>query len=145
MNDRCFKIRKANWTGDKAALRAVRRQVFVMEQLVPEELDCDDLDAAALHLLAVDNKGNPIGTARLLPSGQIGRMAVLKTWRGRGVGGALLSTLLGMSRSGNRPPPFLNAQVNAIGFYRRHGFRCSGDEFVEAGIVHRKMLLDGYD
>ncbi|HEB96403.1 MAG TPA: GNAT family N-acetyltransferase [Sedimenticola thiotaurini] len=134
-----FSLRAASWSDDRERLRAVRVPVFVEEQSVPPELEWDEADQTALHLLAEDRDGRPVATARLLPSGQIGRMAVLPEWRHRGVGSALLSRLLEEGRRRGLPPPFLHAQEQAIPFYRRHGFQAVGDPFMEAGISHRRM------
>ncbi len=84
----------ANWQDNGPALRAIRETVFIHEQHVPVELEWDEFDADCLHILAVDLTGKPIGTARLLPDGHIGRMAVLREWSSHGVGGALLQRLL---------------------------------------------------
>lgn len=135
-----FGVRQARWDQDGAALRLVRMRVFVKEQGVPVELEWDGADAGALHLLAFDLEQNPIGTARILPSGQIGRMAVLPAWRGRGVGSALLLEALVLAAAPERPVPFLHAQTSALAFYHRHGFRAQGLEFWEAGIPHRLMV-----
>ncbi|MGB5832596.1 MAG: GNAT family N-acetyltransferase, partial [Thiohalocapsa sp.] len=72
-----FTVRRADWRSDQDALRAVRRAVFVREQLVPEQLEWDGADGNAIHLVAESEHGAAIGTARLQASGQIGRMAVL--------------------------------------------------------------------
>ncbi len=132
-------VRIADWQDDmdRDALQQVRRRVFIEEQGVPESLEWDPEDAMATHLLAMNGQGQVIGTARFLPTGQIGRMAVLKTWRGRGVGGALLREALHMV-----PPhttPFLHAQVEAIDFYARLGFAPQGPVFYDAEIPHRTM------
>ncbi|HSQ06393.1 MAG TPA: GNAT family N-acetyltransferase, partial [Chromatiaceae bacterium] len=92
-----FTIRQADWGTDREALRSVRLAVFVQEQGVPEELEWDSVDAGAVHLLGLSAEGTPIATARLLPTGQIGRMAVLPQWRGRGVGTALLREVLSLA------------------------------------------------
>jgi predicted GNAT family N-acyltransferase len=134
-------LRRADWHRDRSALQAVRRMVFVAEQQVPEALEWDGLDAEAVHLLAEDHDGRAIGTARLLPSGQIGRMAVLRPHRRRGIGRALLLRLLSIAGGGGPPPPFLNAQVAAQDFYRQLGFEPDGDVFDEAGIPHVRMTL----
>ncbi len=81
-----FKVVQANWPTGKDSLRVVRRKVFIEEQQVPEELEWDGEDEVSSHVLAVAADGMPIGTARLLRDGHIGRMAVLKEWRRRGVG-----------------------------------------------------------
>ena len=136
-----FSVRRADWSRDRAALRAVRQRVFVAEQSVPAELEWDGEDEGARHLLAVDAEGQAIGTARLLPSGQIGRRAVLPAWRRRGVGSALLAAALVIATEPGRPAPFLNAQTAVLDFYRRHGFVPEGGEFMEAGIPHCHMVL----
>jgi len=136
-----FSVRRADWSRDREALRAIRERVFVAEQSVPAELEWDGEDECAIHLIAVDEAGRAIGTARLLPTGQIGRMAVLPAWRRRGVGSALLQGALVIAREPGRPAPFLNAQSAVLDFYQRHGFLPEGGEFMEAGIPHRRMVL----
>lgn len=136
-----FSVRRADWVKDRDALRSVRTLVFIEEQAVPKDLEWDDEDAVAEHLLAVEATGRPIGTARLLPSAQIGRMAVLPQWRNRGVGSALLREILKMALSPNRPAPFLNAQISSAAFYLKMGFEPVGEQFDEAGIPHQRMRL----
>jgi predicted GNAT family N-acyltransferase len=136
-----FTIRRATWGADRDALRSVRLAVFVQEQGVPEELEWDSDDAGAVHLLGLSAEGAPIATARLLPTGQVGRMAVLPQWRGRGVGTALLREVLGLATARGEPLPFLNAQVSALSFYERQGLVAVGEVFEEAGIPHRRMAL----
>jgi predicted GNAT family N-acyltransferase len=137
-----FKVRDADFARDFEAIRSVRETVFVGEQHVPLELEWDDADEAAHHVLAVSSSGAPIGTARLLPDGHIGRMSVLARWRGCGVGTALLEHLLAVARTRGFTKIFLNAQVQALDFYRRHGFETYGEPFLEAGIPHRSMARE---
>ena len=115
--------------------------MFVAEQDVPVELEWDGLDPGCRHLLAEDAHGRPIGCARLLPDGHIGRMAVLAPWRGRGVGRALLRAMLAQAAASGFAMVRLNAQVQALGFYAREGFQACGDVFDDAGIAHRAMQL----
>lgn len=136
-----FTIHVATWTNDRRELRFVREQVFILEQQVPEELEWDGLDTHAVHLLARDQAGNPIGTVRMLGDGHVGRMAVVAPWRDRGVGSALLKTIIATAHSVGMERIFLDAQVQAIGFYERFGFIAEGDEFMDAGIPHRHMTL----
>jgi len=119
----------------------VREQVFIVEQHVPDRLEWDGYDTHAVHLLARDKAGNPIGTARMLGNGHVGRMAVLPPWRGQGVGTALLKTIVATAKSVGMPQVRLDAQTHAIGFYEQHGFVAEGDEFMDAGIPHRHMTL----
>ena len=132
-------MRTCRWSDAQAQLRLVRHAVFVVEQQVPAPLEWDDMDEASLHALASDGAGAPIGCARLLPGGHIGRVAVLRPWRGRGIGSALLRTLVDCARERGDAIVLLNAQVSAMPFYVRHGFVARGDPFDEAGIPHRVM------
>lgn len=136
-----FTVRLTDWHSDAAALASVRRAVFIVEQHVPESLEWDDMDAPSVHALALDAQGAPIGCARLLPDGHIGRMAVLAAWRGRGVGDALLTHLMDLARERGHARILLNAQVGAMPFYARHGFVAQGPPFSEAGIAHQTMGL----
>lgn len=134
-----FRVDEVPWATHAGVLGAVRREVFVIEQHVPEDLEWDGLDPGCRHALATDAAGRAIGTGRLLPDGHIGRMAVLASWRGRGVGGALLARLVAIARARGDAVAVLNAQTHAVGFYRRAGFEVSSAEFMDAGIPHVEM------
>lgn len=129
----------ANWDSDQQALRDIRTSVFIIEQQIPPEEEWDALDARSVHVLARDAAGLPIGTARLTPERMIGRVAVVKDWRGRGVGDALMRTLIEHAQARHWSQLSLHAQVYAIAFYERAGFVVDGDEFMETGIPHRNM------
>ncbi|MBK5106464.1 MAG: GNAT family N-acetyltransferase [Burkholderiales bacterium] len=137
-----FSIRICNWDEARAEARRVRELVFVHEQGVPLELEWDEQDPHCEHALAHTPEGLAIGTARLLPDGHIGRMAVLREWRGKDVGALLLQALVEQARDRGHATVRLNAQIQAAGFYRRFGFEAAGPEFVEAGIPHVAMHLD---
>jgi predicted GNAT family N-acyltransferase len=134
-------VRPASWQEDRGALRAVREAVFIREQGVPAELEWDEFDVDCVHLLAMTPSGNPIGTARLLPDASVGRMAVLRDWRRKGVGSTLMDRLLKEAENRQLPSVTLNAQTHATGFYSRFGFQQAGPEFLDAGIPHVKMIL----
>jgi predicted GNAT family N-acyltransferase len=135
------RVRPARWPDEQSAIRALREAVFVAEQGVPPKLEWDGRDTGCLHLLALDGQDNPVGTARMLPDGRIGRMAVLAPWRGRGVGHALLQELLRLAAAQGLEKVWLHAQSRAADFYRRHGFQVVGEPFEEAGIPHVAMIL----
>lgn len=137
-----FEVRLVPWSVEGERLSAVRRQVFIDEQGIPADMAGDAHDELATHVLATSVNGEAIGCGRLLADGQIGRMAVLKPWRGKGVGQALLQVLLSASgKPAGRADVWLMAQASAIEFYRRQGFVADGEPFVEAGIPHQKMKL----
>ena len=133
-------VQQVSWAESDAALMLVRRAVFIEEQGVSEAEELDGEDPSATHFLATDAAGAPIGTARVLASGQIGRMAVLPNWRKHGVGARLLAAAVAAAAERNLAV-FLHAQVTAIGFYQRNGFKAVGKTFMEADIEHRKMVL----
>jgi predicted GNAT family N-acyltransferase len=136
-----FTVETADWANDRdrTALTAVREEVFVREQNVPPEMELDEDDPRSLHVLARALDGTVIAAGRLTPAGQIGRMAVQKEWRKRGVGSALLHLLLEQARTRGMGEVRLHAQADATDFYRAHGFETAGEDFMEAGILHRPM------
>ena len=136
-----FTVRPVNWQASRDALKGVRRTVFIKEQKVPEELEWDDADERAYHVLATAADGRAVGTGRLLLDCHIGRMAVLKQWRGRGVGSAILALLIDFARKEGCGEVRLHAQTHALEFYSRFGFAPVGARFDEAGIPHQAMTL----
>ena len=131
----------APWMPCRERLRTIREAVFIIEQNVPQSIEWDGQDETATHFLAVENNGQDIGCARLLPTGQIGRMAVLQPWRGAGAGMALLRVAIGESQRLGHKRCFLHAQEHAMGFYANAGFVICGEPFREADIPHVEMEL----
>lgn len=134
-----IKVSPVIWQQKKQTLRSVRTQVFIEEQHVPVELEWDDADEDAFHFLGYFNQ-QPVACARLLPTGQIGRMAVLKPFRDKGIGKALLIGVIHYAEEKNIGPLFLHAQNQAIPFYKKMEFQVHGEEFMDAGIAHHEML-----
>lgn len=137
---------------DLEACFAVRKEVFVVEQQVPEDLEYDAYDAGAVHVLAVRDDGLPLGTGRLLSGeaaaaknggdtevGALGRLAVTRAARGLGVGAALVRAIEDVARARGLTAVDLHAQTHALGFYERLGYVVYGPEFPDAGIPHRAM------
>ena len=129
-------------TEDVPTCQALRRVVFIDEQGVSEADEVDGLDGRAIHLLAWDGDC-PVGTARLLVTGsvgKIGRVCVLPEARGLGLGTALIGTAIEVlrGRSGVTEAT-LGSQSHATGFYEKLGFSVEGDAFTDAGIPHRHM------
>lgn len=140
-----YQVRLASWDADQAAIRAVREQVFVIEQAVDPELEWDGLDDSCDHAVVIGSDRSIVGTGRLVcagSDGKIGRMAVLAEFRGKGAGMAILEFLVDLARSKGLQRAVLNSQVHALPFYERAGFVVTGPEFDEANIPHRKMTLE---
>jgi predicted GNAT family N-acyltransferase len=134
-------VTAATWVEHEREIRSVRHAVFVIEQGVPEDLDFDDRDSGSLHALARLG-GEVVATGRIQPDGHIGRIAVLKAYRGGGIGAAIVRFLVGAARRWGLGRVYLDAQVSAEGFYERLGFRRMGGVFMEAGIEHIRMERD---
>ncbi|MFC9705457.1 GNAT family N-acetyltransferase [Streptomyces sp. NPDC056943] len=147
-----YAVREAAGPEDREACFAVRREVFVEEQGVPQELEYDTYDTTAVHVLAVREDGLPLGTGRLLHGadalgrtggdasvGSLGRLAVAKAARGLGVGAALVRGIEDAARELGLAAVDLHAQTHALGFYERLGYEAYGPEFPDAGMPHRAM------
>lgn len=154
-----YVVREAVGPGDREACFAVRKEVFVAEQGVPENLEYDEYDAydsGAVHVLALDEDGTALGAGRLLhgeaaaakngggragqqTTGTLGRLAVTRRARGRGVGAALVRGIEEAARARGLTAVDLHAQTHALGFYERLGYEAYGPEFPDAGMPHRAM------
>lgn len=131
----------ADWQTNQDALKQIRREVFIDEQNVPESMEWDEYDELACHYITrLDN--HVIACARLKPDGQIGRMAVLRNFRNRGIGSRLLRFVVINARQKKMTRLYLHAQVAALSFYQRQGFEAYGEIFEEAGIRHQMMQLE---
>jgi len=144
-----FRVEQVTWESPlQRQLKAIRFSVFVDEQNVPAELEIDEFDPAALHVLARDPDGRPAGTGRYYAEpaapgrAHIGRMAVLPEFRRAGCGAAILQTLLQRAAEAGFSEAFLQAQVHATGFYTKFGFQPTGETYLECDIPHQDMLLD---
>jgi predicted GNAT family N-acyltransferase len=147
-----YEVRVAEESADREACFAVRKEVFVREQGVPEDIEYDAYDETAVHVLAVRADGVPLGTGRLLHGeaaaakiggdltvGSLGRLAVAQQARGLGIGVALVRAIEDVARARGLAAVDLHAQTHALGFYERLGYEAYGPEYPEAGIPHRAM------
>ena len=135
-----IQVIKTNWRAHGDQLKEIRHRVFIEEQNVPEAMEWEEADLHAQHFLAMENQ-RPIGTARLLATGQVGRMAVLKPHRQQGIGNQLIKACIATASQQQFSGLYLHAQTSAIDFYKKYGFQLEGETFDEAGIAHCKMRL----
>ena len=138
-----YDIKTGSWAELGTDAAQVRIEVFVHEQKIPLELECDEADQTALHAVAYNTLGQAIGTARLLEhtakTAKIGRMAVKRVLRGSSIGRDLLNVLMGHAKQRGNQEVMLHAQRSAQGFYARAGFLVRGEPFEEASIPHIEM------
>lgn len=130
------------WQKDGDRLAALRREVFVVEQNVPEELEWDEFDPGAIHFACEDKKGQIIATARLIASGAgatIGRLCVAQTHRHQKIATRLMDEILTCCREMEVQSIELHAQLYLQAFYERCGFTAQGEVYLEAGIPHITM------
>ena len=139
-----LEVKLGNWAELGLAAATIRRSVFVQEQGIALESECDDADRSALHAVAFNALGQGVATGRLVSqgsaSGKIGCLAVHRALRGAGIGQAVLDALVGTARQRGDHEVMLHAQRSAEGFYLREGFVVRGEPFIEAGIAHREMF-----
>jgi len=140
MSDAMISLERGDWQtlGNEAS--EIRRVVFIEEQQVPQEEEWDGRDDACEHFL-VHLDDRTVGTARLLPDGHVGRVAILSEARGLGLGQRLMEAVIHAARQAGHAEVLLDAQTHALEFYQRLGFTAYGDEFLDAGIPHRSMRL----
>ena len=135
-----LQISLADWERNSAAIRGVRNTVFSAEQGISETLDFDGRDQECVHVLAQIGESEIVGTARMLPDGHVGRIAVHKQWRGQGVGTQLVEYLAAVARDRSFAEIYLHSQVQAAEFYSGLRFVARGETFMEAGIEHVLMV-----
>ena len=134
-----IRIAKGN---DIEKVYALRNEVFVVEQNVPPEIEIDEEDKHATHIIAEEN-GVTVGCARVIfeDGGHIGRLAVKKSERGKGIGREICLYIIDYCRENGYDRVWLNSQLHAVGFYEKLGFSRRGETFFEAGIEHVKMEI----
>lgn len=136
-------IQKVSWQQAEIYLREVRTSVFIEEQFVTPAFEWDEIDASAVHLLAM-HENRAVGCLRIIQYRKIGRMAVLKPWRGLGVGKMLLNEAIKICALQGSKQIDLSAQTHAIHFYQQAGFQIASDEYTDVQISHvdMRLLLD---
>ena len=139
-----YDVAVGDWQMLAEGARTVREEVFVQEQQIPIEMEQDESDKTALHVLIRNRLGLPVATGRLLQPtpgmGQIGRLAVNRVLRGSHLGRAALQALMTAAAHRGDFEVMLHAQSSAQGFYAAQGFVPRGEPFMEAGITHTEMV-----
>ena len=135
-----FKIRAGRWDELQNDAKLIREQVFIQEQQIAVEDEWDAEDAVSVHFVVYD-QDQPIATARLLQNNSVGRVAVLKSHRGLGIGKLLMHQIIQQAKHQQREFLKLSSQVHAIQFYAGLGFNVEGEQYLDCGIPHVDMRL----
>ena len=135
-----FTIRTGSWDELKNDAKLIREQVFIQEQQIAVEDEWDAEDAVSVHFVIYD-QDQPIATARLLKNNSVGRVAVLKSHRGTGIGKLLMQQITQQAKHQQREFLKLSSQVHAIQFYAGLGFKVEGEQYLDCGIPHIDMRL----
>ncbi|MFG0588826.1 GNAT family N-acetyltransferase [Acinetobacter sp. YQ_14] len=135
-----FSVKQGSWDQLQQDAKLIRKLVFISEQNIPEQDEWDDQDAISQHFIVYDHN-QPIATARLLANNSVGRVAVLKAYRGQGIGRLIMLEIIAYAQAQKRPSLQLSSQVHAISFYEKLGFSIQGDEYDECGIPHIEMVM----
>ncbi|RZG87169.1 GNAT family N-acetyltransferase [Acinetobacter venetianus] len=135
-----FSVKYGSWDQLQQDAKLIRKLVFISEQNIPEQDEWDDQDAISQHFVVYD-QNQPIATARLLANNSVGRVAVLKAYRGQGIGRLIMLEIIAYAQVQKRPSLQLFSQVHAVSFYEKLGFSIQGDEYDECGIPHIEMVM----
>lgn len=135
-----FSVKQGSWDQLQQDAKLIRELVFISEQNIPEQDEWDDQDAISQHFVVYDHN-QPIATARLLANNSVGRVAVLKAYRGQGIGRLIMLEIIAYAQAQKRPSLQLSSQVHAISFYEKLGFSIQGDEYDECGIPHIEVVM----
>jgi predicted GNAT family N-acyltransferase len=139
-----LKVDIVKWIDEHESLKMIRQKVFIEEQKVTSQLEWDGMDEEAIHFLAFKNE-KAIGCARAFVIEnymQLGRMAVLKAYRGEDVGTALIEKAITTAKLNQLSAIYISAQCQAIDFYKKFGFEITSDIYLDAEILHRDMKLN---
>jgi predicted GNAT family N-acyltransferase len=135
-----LKIEIVKWIDGLSQLKNIRDKVFIQEQKVTPQLEWDGMDEKAIHFLVFNDKA-AIGCARAIvikDHMQLGRMAVLKEYRGQGIGTALIEKAMTTAKLNQLSAIYISAQCHAIDFYKKFGFEVTSDIYLDAEIPHSR-------
>ena len=135
-----IKIVETSWDQSSKEISEVRHKVFVVEQSIPPEIEMDGKDSDCIHFLAL-KQSKPIGAARLQKYGKIERVSVLRDYRHKGIGSAIIKMVIEKARNMDIEKIYLHSQMDSKNFYQQLGFFQHGEIFFEADKPHIEMIL----
>lgn len=135
-----FSVSRVQWEQAAPLLRNVREKVFICEWRIPKKIEFDRNDRTAYHMLVCDDvTQEPIATGRILPSGEISRIAVLMSYRSQNIDKVVLQGLFKIAKELELSEVFIYSPLDAVGYFRKHNFYTVGAVFMEAGMPRQRM------
>ncbi len=135
-----YSISRVEWELAAPLLKNVREKVFVCEWRIPKRIEFDHKDSRAFHILVCDDTSQePIGTGRILPTGEISRIAVLPQYRHDPVDKVILSGLIRIAKELELCEVFIYSPLASVNYFTQHNFCSVGGVFMEAGIPRQRM------
>ena len=136
-----FSVSRVEWEMAAPLLRNVRERVFVCEWRIPKKVEFDRDDNKAFHILVCDDSSQePIATGRILPSGEISRIAVLKPFRKNRLDEVVLSGLMKVAYELKLQEVYIQCPLSVVEYFREHCFTTEGGVYMEAGIPRQRMV-----
>ena len=139
--DCMYQVKHGRWDQLQQDAKLIRTQVFICEQGITEADEWDDQDVISQHFV-IYNQDQPIATARLLQNHSVGRVAVVKAYRGQGLGQMIMLEIISYAQKQDLSILTLSSQVHAISFYEKLGFTVQGNPYDECGISHIEMTMN---
>lgn len=139
--DCMYQVKHGCWDQLQQDAKLIRTQVFICEQGITEADEWDDQDMISDHFVVYD-QDQPIATARLLQNNSVGRVAVVKAYRGQGLGQMIMLEIISYAQKQGLSVLTLSSQVHAISFYEKLGFTVQGNSYDECGISHIEMTMN---
>lgn len=135
-----FTVVVGDWHSLQQHAQHIRELVFILEQDIAPEDEWDDQDPISTHFVVYD-VDQPIATARLLSNDRVGRVAVLKEYRSKGIGKLVMQEIIALAKQQQRKELILSSQVHATQFYSGLGFAVQGESYLDCGIPHVDMVM----
>lgn len=134
-----YRVNKVDWDKQKKNLQQIRERVFVYELHIPKQIEFDNQDKLAVHVLVTDDTLSPVATARLCNDGWLGRLAVLPNHRNKNMYKYLLTYIFDIALKQGLDVIYINCVLQEVERYRQKGFTKRGNVFMEAGIPRQRM------
>ncbi|MGB1197991.1 MAG: GNAT family N-acetyltransferase [Thalassotalea sp.] len=136
-----FSVSRVKWEQAAPLLKNIREKVFVCERRIPKNVEFDRRDRHAIHILVCDDHSQePIATARILPTGEVSRIAVIQSFRKHKIDRLIIKELLAIAGDLNLDEAFIYSPLDAVQYFTKHNFTPAGAVFMEAGMPRQRMV-----